>query len=80
MDPSPILSIIHTVTIDTMLNNNGANNGPDWAKKTLRVNKTRRSQKRKRYLRTNIDTFDQRTTSKHCAIISNRTLYSTIEL
>ena len=27
MDPSPILSVIHTVTIGTMLNNNGGNNG-----------------------------------------------------
>ena len=27
MSPSPILSIIHTVTIGTMLNYNGGNNG-----------------------------------------------------
>ena len=27
MGPSPILSIIHTVTFDTMLNFNGDNNG-----------------------------------------------------
>ena len=62
MDPSPILSIIHTVTIDGMLNNNGVNNGYGLKNK-LRVNKAWRSQKRKRNLRTNIDTFHQRTTS-----------------
>ena len=27
MGPSPILSVIHTVTIDTILNNNGDNRG-----------------------------------------------------
>ena len=27
MDPSPILSVIHIVSIGTMLNNNGGNNG-----------------------------------------------------
>ena len=37
MGPSPILSVIHTVTIVTMLNNNGGNNGPGL--KMLHVNR-----------------------------------------
>ena len=37
MDPSPILSIIYSVTIDTMLNNNSGNN-EQWIK-ALRVNR-----------------------------------------
>ena len=35
MGDGPIVSIIHTVTIGTVLNNNDGNNGPDL--KTLRV-------------------------------------------
>ena len=38
MGPSPILFVIHVVTIGTMLNNNGGNDG-HALKKTLRVNR-----------------------------------------
>ena len=43
MGLSPILSVIRTVTIDTMVNNNDVNNGHRL--KTLRVNRPLRSLK-----------------------------------